>query len=787
MFGNYIKTALRNIKRSKGYALINIAGLSAGIACAVMLLLWVFDEISYDRFHQNADRLHRVLIQADAYGKEPKVEAVTPIPLASVLPGECADIESASRVTRFVINFEIDGQSISQRGILADNPFFSMFSFQMLQGLPESALSDPSSLVITESMAKKYFKDRNPLGQTLSDSKNEFTITGVIKDVSSRSHLQFDFVAPFELKKKFGTRMDHWNDVSYYTYVLLSHKDALPVAQEQVNACVLKHKPGHEPAKFTYLLQPLKRIHLHSRFKFDLPGHGNINYVYIFSFTAFIVLILACINYMNLTVAQATGRVKEVGARKVLGALKKDISLQFFSESIILAAISALPALVLTDLLLPEFSRLSGKDLALSSFTFPQVAGFFIALILITGFISGSYPALYIAGLHPASILKPGSMGKKRGVLLKKILVVFQFALSVTLIIGTWMIFKQIQFMENRPLGYDREQLLYVFLDSDEKLRSHTIKNEFASLPAVRNITFLNSLPIYEGSGTNTIQWEGKPADKQVQTRVGSVDYDYADTLKIEMAAGRFFSKDIASDVSEGYVLNETAVKTMGLQNPVGKKFAWGKREGRIIGVIRDFQLRSAHYRVEPLFFIMFPKWYRYVCMRLDKENVPATIEALEKTWSRLFPGKSFDYRFLDDAYDALYRSDRRVGKIIGYFTFLAIFISCLGLFGLISYMAEQRRKEIGIRKVLGAGLAEIVVLMVKQFSGWLLVANVIAWPAAYFMVTGWLNGFAYRTDPDVGVFVFSSLGVMITALLTVSLKAARAGSNKPMESLKYE
>jgi putative ABC transport system permease protein len=784
MIINYLKITFRNIRRHKGYSFINIAGLAIGITACVLLLLWVQDEWSYDKFHANAKELYRVLL--DPLGASTTHEAVSPPVLAKKMKENFPEVVNTARIsTSGTLLFKHGDKTFYEgQGIFADDAFFEMFSFSFLQGDPATAFSELHSIVITEDLASKYFGSENPLGNILTiNNKIDYKVTGIIKNVPHNSHLDFHYVRSFELLEEFGVDINSWGNVSFFTYVQLQKNSLSSDVDEKLKALIEKEDPGHN----LYYLQPLTQIHLRSNFNFDPAITGNIMYIYIFMAAAVFILFIACINFMNLATARSGTRAKEVGMRKAVGAYRIDIIKQFFGESILLSFTALLFAMILLWLLIPLFNSLAGKDLSLSHSGFFQMLLGLMSITFLTGLLSGSYPAMFLSSFQTVNVIKNLPQSGTKGALFRKILVVTQFSLTIIILIGTIVVHDQLDHIRNQNLGYDKDYMVCFPLRGEIMGKLDTARAELLKNPSILNFAATSSLPTYIGSGTSGAEWEGKPPDVRIQMQIASVDYSYMDTYRMEMAEGRFFSKDFESDSKEGFILNEAAIKAMALDSPLGKRFSSFGKDGRIIGVIKDFNYKSLHSEIEPLILLMEPRGYRYGCIRISSENIEGTIAHLESTWNKFSAGFPFDYTFLDDRIDNLYRSEQRVGTVFNYFTILVIFISCLGLFGLASFTTEQRTKEIGIRKVLGAPVSSILLLLSKEFAKWVLLANIIAWPAAFLIMNKWLESFAYRTGIGLQTFFLSAGLALAIALVTVSYQCIRAALSNPVDSLKYE
>jgi ABC-type antimicrobial peptide transport system permease subunit len=783
MLKNYLKIAFRNMRKNKGYSFINIAGPAIGIACCVLLLLWAQDELSYDRFHENSDELYRILL--DPLGASDTHEAVSPPILALKMKADFPEVVNAARMTtsgRVLLRY---GERVfnQENGIYADKSFFEMFSFPFLKGDPSTALSDVNSIVITEQVAEKYFGDEDPIGKTLTiNDQRDYMVTAVIKDVPLNSHLQFTYVRSFELLKEYRGKMENWGDVSYYTYVQLTKGSSPQEVDRKLKELIEREDSGHN----MYYLQPLTKIHLFSNFNFDIGKHGNITYVYIFTASALFILIIACINFMNLATAKSGSRAKEIGLRKVIGGTRKSLIRQFYGESILLSFVALLFAVLLIELLLPLFNNLTDKKIGFDIFGNWQLLLSLIGIALFVGVLSGSYPALFLSSFQPVKIVKGVLESGKKGFKFRKTLVVLQFTLTIILLVGTLVVHSQINYIKNRDLGYDKDHLISILMRGDIRKQYDAFKNDLLRNPGVTDVTATSSLPTHIGAGTSGARWEGKDPSVRIQMQISWVEQDYLDTFKMEMASGRFFSKDFPADDS-AFVLNEAAVNAMGIEEPLGKKFWMSRSGGPIIGVIKNFNYKSLHHKIEPLILTMDPRYFYYACIRIKSENISKTLAGLEETWNKFSPGFPFEFSFLDDRIDNLYRAEQRVAKVFNYFTFLAVFIACLGLFGLALYTAEQRTREIGVRKALGASVPSIVLLLSKEFTKWVLLSNLIAWPLAYFVMNQWLNNFSYRTSLSLGMFLFSAVLTFLIALTTVSYQSLKAALANPADSLRFE
>ncbi|MGD9345846.1 MAG: ABC transporter permease [Candidatus Aminicenantes bacterium] len=790
MLKNHLKTAFRNLSRYKGYSMINIAGFAIGIACCILILLWVQDELSYDRFHENLEDLYRV-VEKNSFsdGTIFKI-ARTPYPVGPAFVKDYPEIINFTRFTPFWrILLKYEDKSFYERGFaFADPSFLEMFTLPLLRGDAYKALSETNSVLISEDMAKKYFGSDDPLGKTITmDNDVDFQVSGVFKNLPHNSHLQFDFLGPFETFIEYSGWSSRWQDHNYYTYVQLTNT----TVHQDVEPKIFAYMENINPDSATkFLLQPVKDIHLRSDFAIDLKGksENKAKYVYMFSLIALFILLIACINFMNLTTARASRRSLEIGMRKVIGANRTHLIRQFLGESILTSLLSLLIALVLVLLLLPAFNNISGKDLSLATLDIALLTAGLIGIALVTGVLSGSYPAFLLSAIKPIGALKGSlSLGSKNSAL-RKILVCCQFSLSIGLIIGTFVVYRQLEFIQKKNLGYNQEHVIYFAERGDFWKNYDAFKTQLQQTPDIVGITAASSIPTYTVTSTSGVDWEGKDPEFNVMFTQFNVDYDYFETLEMEMAQGRSFEEDFPTDATGAYILNETGARLTGLENPIGKTFKLWNKPGPIIGVVKDYHFKSLHAKIEPLVLRMFHKqWNRYVIVRIKSDGISRTLKVLEDTYKKYHPGYPFEFKFLDEELDALYSSDKQTGTVFRYFMFLAIFISCLGLFGLASFMAEQRTKEIGIRKVLGASVPGIFLMLLKEFVKWVLIASAISWPLAYYVMDLWLENFAYRTNIALWIFMVSGVLGLVVAVATVSFQSIKASIANPIDCLRYE
>ncbi len=793
MLKNYLKITIRNIIKHKGYSLINISGLAVGMACCILILLWVKDEMSYDRFHENADVIYRVTEHQYNSSGDYFPVAVTPWPLAGALKNDFPEIVESAR-SRILSGRLISygGKKFYEQDFVAVDPsFLKIFSFALVEGDISTALTEPNTMLITQETAKRYFGDEDPIGEILTyNLTTDFKVTGVLENVPHNSHIQFDFLVPFESTlREFGWT-DSWWTNNYTTYVQLADISFVQQISKKVSEYL---KKINDQTRTKLILQPLTDIHLRSDYAIDLYGHteNKAIYVYAFSVIALFVLLIACINFMNLSTARSEKRSKEVGLRKVVGANRFNIVSQFYGESLFMTLISFFAALLLVSILLPVFNDLSGKLLTLDSMKEPVfLLGLFV-FMLVTGLMSGSYPALVQSSFKPVDSIKgtgvrySSQSGKS---LFRRTLVVTQFTLSIMLIVGTLIVYKQIDYMLNKELGYEKESRIYFIKRANVRTQYDAFKSELLRDPNITGVTASSDIPTYTVHSTGAFSWEGKDPETKFLIHQFSVDYDYIKTFNMRIIAGRDFSKDFPVDAStESFIVNETAVKAMGLKDPVGSKFTLYENSGQIVGVVEDFHFKSLQKEIEPLVLRIDPQRDSYIFVKFRPERTGEAIASIRNVYNSFNPDFPLQYTFLDEAVEQLYYSEQKTKTIFNYFTLIAIFISCLGLYGLAAYMTQQKTKEIGIRKVLGASIVNIVTNLSKEFILLVCMANAIAWPLAYFAMHTWLHGFAYRIDIDLPIFIYAGLVSTILGLLTVSSHTVKSALANPVDSLRYE
>jgi hypothetical protein len=784
MFRNYIKVAFRHIKRRKVYSFINILGLTIGMACFILIGLWVKDELSFDRFHQKKDRIYRVLNRTQDGSPYFQITYA----LGPALKAQYAEVEEACRVWLWYgSHVRCRDKIYAERNIyLADPNFFKIFSFPFINGNPETALADKYSIVLTEQMAQKYFGDEDPIGKILNLTllEGDFTVTGIIENIPMNSHLRFDFIGRIEFLGE--DRLARWDEWTGPNYVLLQ-PNVSPADFEAKIAGIYKENIGPET---TYVpeLQPLARVHLYE------PGRpGQARRVAMFSVVAVFILLMACINFMNLATAQSSKRAMEVGMRKVIGALRRQIIRQFLGEAVLIAFFALFLALIVVEAVLPHFNQFAGKALVLLSGANFSLILTLLLITLGTGILAGSYPSLFLSAFQPVQTLKSQYSFKKKGGGIRKALIVVQFAISVGLIVCTLLVSSQLRYIQNRDLGLDRDHIVAAYVYAPFIPRFESFKTVLLAQPGIKDVTSAAQPPFRVGENIE-IDWEGNPTDEIISADYTCVDYDFFRTFNMQILQGRTFSKEFATDEATACIINETAVQRMGLDNPIGTNIymnhpAWplSFRPARVIGVVRDFHSRSLHTAILPFVFRMYKPWHQYAFIKVEGAQIQQALASIEGAYKTFSPGIPFDYLFLGEMFNQQYTSERQLGNLFNGFSLLSVVIACLGLFGLASYTTEQKTKEIGIRKVLGASIPGIVAMTTREFLKWILIANLFAWPIAYFVMSNWLQDFAYKVSIGPLVFMLSAGLTLIVAVLTVSYHSLKAALANPVDSLRYE
>jgi len=798
MIKNYLKIACRSLRRNRLFSAINITGLAVGVSSCVLIFLYVQYELGFDQFNTNADRLYRLTVQMHQPEEDSYYAATSPR-LAPTIQAAFPEVEKSTRIiySKRLLSYN-HKKFYETRTMFADSSLLQMFTFPMLAGNPAKALAQPYSIVLTESAAKNYFGKDQALGKImkLSDTIN-LTVTGIIKDIPQNSHFSFNCVVSrstiSDLNKSTGSKYpneDDWFFLDSHTYLLLrKNTDALAL-QGKIDTYIQKQMAPERKEYGMWLntfLQPLKDIHLKSNYEAEIKPETNsdIRYVYIFSGTALLILLIACCNFINLSTAKSLNRSKEIGLRKVIGAKRGQLISQFMGESFTLTVIASAISVILVVLALPGFNAFTQRHLAFNS----SVIFVYLFIILGVGVLSGLYPALFMSSFQPVKALRGHIRHGWKDIFFRKGLVVFQFAIATALIIGTSLILEQLKFLQNKKLGLNKEQILQVELLAADLPKAQTLIEAFSQNPHVISAT-LNDFS-FKGIPAITMLPEGAAQNELVAHNVISADEDFLRTFQLELVSGRDFSRDFPSDRKEAFIVNESAVKSFNWgtnKQALGKKIDWAfGKTGKVVGVVKDFNYSSLHNGISPLLIHIFPSFHRRLSVRLRPEDIPETVSALESVWKNTIAESPFKYAFMEENYNNLYIAEKNMKSVLSAFTILSVFVACLGLFGLAAFTIRQRYKEIGMRKVLGADIRDIVKLLSKDFLKLVLISVLVAIPIAWFAIDRWLRDFAYKVTVDMWIFIFAGLAALLIALLTVSLQAVRAAVANPVKSIRTE
>jgi putative ABC transport system permease protein len=820
MLKNYLTIALRNLVKHKLYSAINIFGLAVGLACCIAIALFVRQELSYDTQWAHADRIWRITREFKGSNGNASLRLATNAPQAGpLLEADFAEIEEMGRLmgTRVLVS-RGETAFYEPEFTAADQGFLGIFDFEFVRGEPAGALTEPFTLILTESLAQKYFGNEDPLGQTLTvENQVELKVTGVIRDLPQTTHLELSMIASLPtFQALYGARFsENWGSNNFLTYIRLPEGYDIAQLEAQLPAFYTKHIAEDATEWTQFHPQRLTSIHLHSNLDNEIGTNGSIGVVYTFGAVAAFLLIIACINFMNLSAARSMQRAKEVGMRKVLGAERRQLIFQFLGESILLCGIATLLAVALVELLLPVFATFIGSELSFDYASDPRVAGGLIALALLVGLVAGSYPAFYISAFTPASVLKGDVTRGKSGALFRKGLVVTQFAISIALIIATGVVYSQMRFARQLDLGLNKEQVVTLAGSPTGGLGEsyQAMKDEWLRLPGVVNVTASNLVPSNQNTNGMGIRYEGGDPEGRGMPPL-FVDFDFFETYEIALVAGRSFNQQFASDrvvlptaetpqTTGNFILNELAARQAGWtpEEALGKWFELeicdgcddGAVRGEVVGVARDIHFSSIREAIKPVFYFVAPeKLFGFPALgiasiRVRPENLDATLAAIDATWQKFLPDQPVVRSFLDDRFEALYQNERRQGQVFLFFALLALLVACLGLFGLAAFTTETRTKEIGVRKVMGGSVWDIVKLLTWELSKLVLLANLIAWPVAWFLMRRWLENFAYRIDLGPMVFLGAAVMALLVAWVTVGALAARAATSRPILALRYE
>jgi putative ABC transport system permease protein len=797
-----LKIAFRNILKNKSFNLINIFGLSIGMMATIFISIWILDELSYDKFHKHADRIYRIDLQTD------NPQTRTPHPMSYQLVRDMPEVENAVSLTpvwgegltrpmRIVKQGEIQYE---ENGIYAaDTTFFDVFSFQLIKGDPKTALKDVGGLVITEEMAEKYFGEEDPIGKMLIinfGSDISFMITGVMENIPHNSHFHFDFLISYNTTKAYHQgEFYEWVDFGHYNYILLEENASPQMLEAKLFDWVGQYfvwpegaAEEYENGTIGFELKPVTAIRLHSNIRWELESNGNIVYIYIFVSLAFFIIVIACINFMNLSMAGASKRAVEIGLKKTVGASRTQLILQFYLESFMASAVAMILGIIIFEFLTPVFSTLTGKEF-LMDYSDPVVLFMLLLFVIICTLLAGTYPALILSRFKPTHILKGIKDSPGKPVSFRNVLVIFQFAISAFLIIGTLIISSQLNYLNERKLGLMSDQVVAIPIrDSVVQASYKAVKTELLKNNGILSVSAVSNLP-GKNFNQNPIQWKGD--DDRVDVSEMSVDHDFFNTLGLKVKEGRTFSLDREADEQVSFILNEEAASQFDWNSAIDQEVTWYPdeegRAGTIIGVVENFHFQSLHKSIEPLIILLIPDAFNYFLVKISTTDISGSLAHLKETYETLDPNNDFTYFFLDDEFAKLYKSEEKVQTIFSYATFLSIFVSCLGLFGLSAYDAERRTKEIGIRKVNGASITNILILLSRDFSRWIIIAFLIACPFGYFLMQDWLESFAYQTGISFWSFILAGAIVIAIGLAAVSFQALKAAKRNPIESLRYE
>lgn len=786
MIRNFFTVAIRNFFRQKFYSFINLFGLASGLVCALFIYLWVNDEVSKDKFHRDSEKIYQVISNLQFNEGEILTWPITPGPLADFIQDNFPEVEMSVRTMNSNNQlFQYNENSFLENGYFADPQFFKLFSFKILKGIPNTDTANISSISVSEKLAAKLFGNEDPIGRTIKvNNQTDYTIAAVFENVGTESSLQFDFILPMEVYKKGRGQGWNWGNYDHPLYIKLADPSKAQETNNKINeerTKAIAAAGGTGSANF--YLQPFTEYYLNSQYENGKPVGGRIKYVQIFSIVAVFILVIACINFMNMATAKAATRSKEVGVRKVVGAQKKSLVLQFIAESTFLSFLAMLGAVAIVYLMLPLFNSLVSKEIALNLVD-PKFLLIVLFIILITGLLAGSYPAFYLSSYQPAQVLKGGS-AQATGTSLRKVLVVFQFALTVILIASSLVVYNQIDFIMSKNLGYDRESLVNFSARGNLSNQYEAFKTEALQFPGITSVGKSNSTLVQVQNQNGSVSWQGKDPNSQVFFRTVVVDYDFIETMGLKMIEGRSFKKDFQDTAS--FIISRTAAELMGMTDPIGQQITQWGNNGTIVGVIEDFHSRSMHEPIDPIVLMCRPDWTGNIFVRFEGAKTQETIQHLSSLYKKYNPEYPFSYSFVDDDFERLYNNEKVTGSLALGFTIMAIIISGLGLLGLAAYTAERKRKEISIRKTLGASVTGIVSMMSRDFIVLSAIAAIIGCPIAYFLMQKFLEGYAYHTTPGWELFVITALAVLGMSLLTVIYQVTKAAIANPVDALRNE
>ena len=796
MIKNYFKIAVRNLWKNKNTSFINILGLSVAIFASILIFLYVSYEFSFDNFHSKRDRIYRVLLEDNNLGVSENLVGINFMPMGPALKERLPEVVDQVRVLtsgRELITLD-DKSFYTENLAYTTSSLFNIFDFQLLQGNPETALSAPRKAVINEDWKEKLFGNENPIGKTFKiNNEDVYEVTGVLENVPANSHIRFDVLlsmVPTESDSNFAGMLESWGQIGMPTYILLDKPESAAKVSAELLPTINEHRDGR--GNFGQQLQPLKDVHLKSSsILFDRYNENKTDedYLYTLILVAAFIIIIAVFNFMNLSTARSVSRAKEVGLRKVVGGVRVQMILQFLFESTVICFIALLVGLGLVELFAPMLNLpISGSFIVHFVSDTTLLTGLVISILLL-GLLSGIYPAFVLSGYKPITVLR-GSFGSSRsGIWFRRVLVVLQFTASITMIIGTSVVFNQLDYISNRNMGFQPEQVININLDNPElRSKAETFKSELQAITGIKNIGASTDMP-GEGFGrTGRLIPEGMTDEESWIASVMDIDENYFETVGMEMASGRNFSKDFPSDVDNGLIINEAAAKDLGWDDPINKRFnTRGERFFTVVGVVKDFHFENMQHKIEPLIIGYNPEASGVISIKVNAADVGTTIKQIQNVWGDLFPSYPFEYRFFDESFAGLFENDRNFGTLVANFTWLAIFIACLGLFGLAAFTGEQKTKEIGIRKVMGASSTNIIYIISRDFALLVILASLIASPLAYYTMSKWLEGFVYKAELNGVLFILSSAVALVVAMITISFHTYKAANLNPADSLRNE
>lgn len=788
MLKNLLTVAIRNFFRQKFYSVINVAGLASGITCTLFIYLWVSDELGKDRFHRDSEKIFQILSNVKLNDGELLTWTSTPGPLAEDIQEKDPEVEFSVRLMDDQSHlFQYEDKSFIESGCFGDPHLFDLFSFIILQGKPNTDTANISNISISRQLALKLFGNDDPIGKTVKlNNSKDYTVSAVFEDIGSESSIKFDYVIPFEVYKKQRGDGFNWGNYDHPTYVKLFDASKAQQVIDRVNErmAALSKAQGDPPDQASFYIQPFTENYLNSQFENGKPVGGRIKYVQIFSVVGVFILVIACINFMNMATARALNRAKEVGVRKVIGAQRQSLIWQFIGESMMMSVFAVWIAIAITYLLLPAFNLLVAKQISIGM----SGIGFWIFSLIVaavTGLLAGMYPAFFLSSYQPAQTLKSSSTLQGGNGRLRKTLVVFQFTLTVIMVASSLVIYNQIQFIFNKSLGYNRESVLSFPLRGGLWDEFDAFKNDALQYPGVKTVSRADNSLVQVNNQNASVSWAGKPEGEIIFFRTVCVDYDYLETMELELIDGRSFKKEF-SDTST-FVISSKAAEIMGLKDPIGVEIVqWGQK-GRIIGVVSDFHSRSMHEAIDPIVFMFRPQWTGRVFIKFDVNKTQEVIQTLEKAYKKYNPQYPFAYTFIEDDFEKLYNNERVTASLALSFTVMAIIISALGLLGLAAYTAERKRKEISIRKTMGASVSAIVTMMSADFIKLSLIAALIGCPIAWYLMNTFLQGYEYRTELGWGLFVSTAVCVLLISLVTVIFQVTKAAIANPIDALRNE